>query len=538
MWTMSTLDHKFVMQFSRQSVQLQRFIRFFGRCTFAIIPLAHSWFVFIAQQLAILEMFHPICLLWCLILGTILVLCQHREDVTVAEGEAFVLTIPRKLEHSHHNLPQCSLETKGTTFHQSTIKSSGEVLEKLESREYCQFKVKNVSAVTSRGEWRLKAQWTSDRGKRETDTQTKAVNVNVNPRTIPKCPPNPSSDDCELKNLETNETRNCKTVPNDWKSFECSYFEQGVMEVRKVNGFQYLTFESAPQALMQSGPNFVEGNTAILECKSGRIITSCTIEHFGASHRRFNIEEGLAYRDYTAFKTLFQDGVCQFQMPSPIRDVDAGSWTIHIQGQNDMENRKCDFMLKSPYSSIEKSSTDSIIIINTTEEEAVIPCARGLTYPLTKCYMPMPDMSIIEFKEPLDGICEFTVKPGIWICGFNRESPNEPDILRHFEVRQFNNEAIEGKANMNDQTLSCRHIYKKALSACIFLSPSGQIYSLPSERFYAHHRFHYHPADNKLSDGYCGIKFLSKMLIEDGTWKCIIQVKNNDQDFSLDIHVK
>lgn len=414
------------------------------------------------------------------------------ESLEVVDGEGFLLRLDPIVEMSFETC-QLTRNRKGYSFqpgvNHSYVAAGGETIMSFEyndNRE-CGVRVLNVNP-SSRGQWTL------------TGTNKEMDLVATGTATI--------------------------TVNNN-----NGYNEQSgkLWNRRKVDD-EPLNRQQGPIAQILEKPS---GNK-VFHCASSIEVRSCSIEHL-ASGQIFHIEQGLQDPEYSAYKTDFARGICQFEITAPSNENQWGIWEMRLNGNRE----KCVFQFyegRALESLKERQKTT--IQIKTMEDSYRVPCVKKAPYPLTECFL-ITDNGV-DFNTDYDnlkkGYCEFNVNPGNWTCGFNGPKPDDDPLTQKFSVWRYNREMIDEAVTLNEDnttSLEVHHIYQEPLKTCMFLSPSRKLYVLPSDNFKsAGHSFF----GGKMYNGDCGIK-LSEQNYEEGVWQCIVRKKENDRQLTLDMLV-
>lgn len=431
---------------------------------------------------------------------------RQMKHLTVREGVGLFLTVASQ----EHSSGQCcevlrnNQKYKLLESNKQIITANGEILEVRPIANQCGLGIFETNAGSA-GVWML----TNHNG------TTRRYNVTVLPATLDLHCPETDTEGCELLNLETNERRFCGADVKDWPKYKCVYKAAGSLEFQEEVLPRLAHSAAHTQNLREVKSSETYNGNYILECVTNAKISRCTAEHY-RTKRSYNINDGMQHRTYSAFKTRFEKGVCQFEIPKfgeDLKDEDVGKWTLSIR---DVEGHtvECPFILSSSKSRdvrhTKKRSVNKI-------KGSTIDCGEEAYYPVSRCYMRAPDNRIIRQKDS----CLFKLDAvGRWTCGYNAVTAESPDEQREIHVHETG--AIDPQVNSNDRTMQCNHIYRSPLKTCIFISPSNRPFSVPL-------------VEEEFKAGLCKITFASRDEMISGRWKCVIQVKDSDTAFSVDI---
>lgn len=470
------------------------------------------------------------------------------KQVILTSGEGFLIRVDTAAGEGP--LQNCQLTRNNKTYSfipgdsSSHVLENGEVAHPFDSnnQHQCGVRVYNATSFSS-GEWKLS---TSNSSGFEISGVT-TVTVQNEPAT---CPEEFSSQEkCKMIDINTLNESPCGSETH-WKSYLCNFWSEGKMSMTSLEFDNHLAMETPIQT-----PTTTEAGSTIFECWLGEQnmeIIDCFIEHVPTG-RRFYISDGLQGVRYSAYMTDFQTGVCQFEIPpGTIQDDEEGLWKMIIEGTNPHganfdssyypENtykkaQQCKFQLKSNSTRAKdelEARTRTTIRIQTVNNLETIQCASNLFYPLHLCYLV--DNEKFRFSDGQgfeDGNCEFQVGPANWTCGFNGPSVEDEDFTQKFEVIKYETEAIDEKFTADEDgtvTLECHLIKKMPIKLCMFLSPSGQVYRLPTDKFKATGgTYSYYSAGGKMMNGDCGIEFAAGVDVESGRWKCVIGKLNGEK---------
>lgn len=442
-----------------------------------------------------------------------LAICEHVVSVDVREGEGFLVMLKHKRGES-----ECILRHAGINYNMTDkpkLGKNGEILDPVPNKEICLIRIYGARK-TSGGEWMI----TNNRG------SSNRVIVTIIPAdSEAHCPEN-DTPHCKLIHLITNEERKCGADVHDWgDSFKCQYQVKGMMQ-HKVEFMNKRTHRNrvVKSTDIRYKDPIEDHFRIILECKTEDFssIKRCSAAHLN-SGRVFNVEDGLQGERYSAFQTDFASGICQFEIPKPINPIDHGRWRLRITTDRD-EKRMCHFVVAGPGPKQKRQTRLEDRPSKNMLKGASIKCDENAAHSVHRCFIRTP-----EFKLIFDKTCTFTLtEVGDWVCGYNAESKSDPDIQQKIIV--YDNAAIEGKANENDRSVECHHIYKSPLQTCLFISPKNVPHDVPSEEFESD-AYSYYKGSGHLATGDCGIQFRKEKDFLKGTWKCIIKV-GNGADYS------
>lgn len=312
------------------------------------------------------------------------------------------------------------------------------------------------------------------------------------------------------------------------------YTETATIEVEKMMAYETeqrgrmsILSEEDIRSMRQFGPKAVAAQfrnsleSTIFQCDVGSVISSCQIVH-RTSGKRFNIQPGLGKAPFSSYKTNFSAGVCEFEIASSFIEEARGMWKMIVR--SDSEDFSCKFsMLDDLVMQRLKEKQKTVPVIKTIEASVELRCAEQVPFEIVECYiMTKQGLIFYEDQDELEaGNCKFIVAPGNWTCGFTGKERNKQHFLQKYEVRQYENELIDGMIQNNDGILimESHHIYKEPLQTCIFVSPSEKIYAIPSDTFQST-EFTFYGGEMKKGD--CGIR-LSAQNFEEGDWLSIVR---------------
>lgn len=405
----------------------------------------------------------------------------------------------------------------------------------------CGFRLQSVNQ-RSNGKWILKAYKSN-----LVDYRSAVLSVNWLPKTEETLTcPTEQQDFCVLTNVKIAGKPRVDMPCNEWNTslddYTCTFAKKGRMEMSDVTKVSGKSEEKAKEIKLTTseGVKYTD-NHLLLECSVPQqvpgILKTCTIRH-RTTGKMFQIKEGQQHSRYSTYLTNFADRLCQFELPSQVELHEEGLWIMEMTLDNRMK-RVCRFTVgnRDLFVSRILEETKTVTVINTMNDMVNIKCSEKAPYPIKRCYLKSPYEPALEFnvrnEEKLIGNCDFyppllktnTLASSIeWTfqCGFNGPNEGDPDFLKTFRVRTFKSEAIDGKYVAEQKSLECHQINKLPIESCMFLSPSGRLFSVPSDSFTSDVFEYYAPMSEKggFAKGACGIKFKTNM--EEGQWKCVI----------------
>lgn len=437
-------------------------------------------------------------------------------EITIREGEgSFLLTM---FSNNPDEGPgECCQVFRAKWYDLKADRNSittdeGELIEIRPLKNECTIRIWPAGGEVSSGVWKL----------RNHEGTQRRYNVTVLPANQNAGCPNRADESCKLINLSTNEERECGSDVADWVAsrYKCVYKLHGSMAFREE------VLPPSPSALTR--PHFEwkdvkESDTYgsyILECSlaDDETISECTVEHKD-TRRQYSVQEGLQHRTYSAFKTNYGAGICQFEIPKQGEDLDendVGRWVMSVRSTAG-QHKFC-HLIVAPPGAKDKREVDRQIAINKIQG-STITCGENALYPIERCYIRNPEDEIVRQKD----CCQFQLDmPGKWTCGFNAATADMMDLQQPIHV--YASGAIDGR-QADDSSLQCRHIAGKKLKTCLFISPAKKPFSI---------------ALRTLTDeaGLCKITFADRTEeLVAGTWKCVIQVSGQDAVHSVDILV-
>ena len=393
----------------------------------------------------------------------------------------------------------CRVFRKGSIYgfsngSKKVVTADGEILERFESEKKCVIGIRGAR-MSSVGQWVLQ---------NEKKGICHRFNVTVNPRSRYRGCPTKASDTCKLINLATKEERPCGSDCADWDQYKCVYAVTGSLPFME----ELLPKKDNPGNPVQ--PNDWQEvkesevyNNYILRCTADESLRSCTANHM-KSNMTYNVRDGLQHWIYSAFKTEFSAGICEFEIPKEnAEEKDAGKWVLTVETE-DGKQKQCHLIVSAKREKRESDSAPEKQILRKAKGSKVVPLDGDEL--IQSCFLRYPNNSIDYFKP-----CEFVVNDlGEHILGYTSLSQGE--VQQKIEVSSG---AVDGTFDGN--SLECSHIEGKRLSTCLFISPTMQLYSVPVVTL------------DKPS--VCKKSFDSP--IEQGTWQCVIQ--DDEQGYTTEI---
>lgn len=432
------------------------------------------------------------------------------QSVVVREGGGFLMVMGNDPKEPKRDC--CRVNRNDVPYNLANVASkttaNGELLEIVRMQNDCMVRVLQTN-MDSQGIWKLTNQGGTCR----------RYNITILPATENfDCPTTPS-DACLLIDSVTKEERPCGADVSEWKQYKCQFKVPGSLAYKEVAYPKPARYIRDPTGWVEVKESETYGNY-LLECQTNDEvhIKHCTAEHL-SSQRLYNIGDGLQHKKYSSFKTEFEDGVCQFEIPKSGEDVDEediGKWRMNVTDVGD-KDVVCHFLLDTPARKLKRSpEKEQINMMIGTK----VNCAENVPYKVTRCYIRTPDLNI----ERNNAACEFTLNmPGEWICGYNSASWEHADV--ELKINVVESGAIDGQYNLAERVMSCSHIHGKQLKTCLFISPSMRPFSVPQAKLIQAPR------------GLCEITIEDEKDFEMGVWKCVIQEKNQDDYYSLDINL-
>lgn len=270
---------------------------------------------------------------------------------------------------------------------------------------------------------------------------------------------------------------------------------------------------------------------------------SCIAENF-ATKEAVNLEDNLRGHQFSSRLTKLDDGVCELQIVSDVASY-VGPWKIFMKMKSLNSSYYaydgCLFNAADDYEG--KVIQDFIDEVATPKH---LPYHPNLTitcppapYPLTRCYLlsgnelifPSPDLFQRSSKL---GICMFRdvkiVRSNELVCSFNSHDPTKADLQQRYIVEEEHMNLItvskpiirrsSTNSSLVDLELSCKFSMEIAFTNCLFVSPHGQLYHLPTSAFSG---TNYSYKGKGLANGECGavITVDEKQLA--GRWSCHIE---------------
>lgn len=276
-------------------------------------------------------------------------------------------------------------------------------------------------------------------------------------------------------------------------------------------------------------------NSLILSCKANSRIRHCRAELLRTGEK-FLIMDGMQGSRYSSYETSTVNGVCQFEIPTPIQDDEKGMWRIHME----LESRTTGCLLYLETDGVQeyndflqKIETDTEI--ETRNSSVSISCPF-VPYELDYCYVKTPT-NVIIYPESYEleyfqvyGRCVFVrLEPvtGQYICGFN--SPNHTgDLFHAVNLKYYNDTYLEVRdqkltvAKSTKFNMLCSTVMDFAVKRCLFISPSGGAYHLLSNEFKTDRYSYYGRGFEK---GDCGIEINQLESDADfGEWICDVEL--------------
>lgn len=271
----------------------------------------------------------------------------------------------------------------------------------------------------------------------------------------------------------------------------------------------------------------------VLRCAVGFKLKMCTSRNT-VTDESIAVTPGLLTHQYSAYRTNFERGTCELEFLAPIRRSQWGLWKITAREKNGHENQICKFNVYTT-EFLDEITEFRNFTIRTLDSRTTIKCCDRVPYELVECYLIKADE--IEFYTNGDdlrqGNCQFYVPPGNWTCGFNGPEAEMPHIRRYFNVVQYESRLIAEKQVSpidNITTIGAQHIYNEPLRTCMFLSPSTQLYVLPS----ADSVHNFTSFRENMKRGHCVIS-LTPQTEERGSWKVIVRTTESNTELTANI---
>lgn len=296
---------------------------------------------------------------------------------------------------------------------------------------------------------------------------------------------------------------------------------------------------------------YTKTKSIILECPVPikGVIKRCLVDHRSLD-QQIDIIEGRQYDRYSAYLSDFQSTICQFEIPHPVLEKELGLWTMDVVTEINLGDDPEYAPLKGVYGSrfpqqnrttncrfiVRESEeagrarlderTKSNLVFNTVLYKTRVACAENVYYKLSLCYLVHSSGEVIfnGDRTALDiGNCFFEVQPGNYTCGFNGPTPDEEDVMQRFQVIRHKSQLINEQWRVNEDgstTLECHWLEKRPVNQCFFVSPSGEIYRLTSDKFKSD-RFSYYNGGS-MKNGDCGITFAPGVAVEENSWSCMV----------------
>lgn len=295
---------------------------------------------------------------------------------------------------------------------------------------------------------------------------------------------------------------------------------------------------------------FPEDRTYRCETSLG-VIEYCIAENLNTKVI-VNNEDHLVGEEYSSGQTRFQEGVCELVILPHTKNTGIWRTYIKVKGLNGtgFDYDGCIFTdqssVKDDYIVLKEKLIKDITTVKSISFTAnrTIICPT-VPYPLTRCYLRMPDNKIITppaqlFKRTSKmGICVFpnvNLQQGNLICSFNSFDLNEPDFQQEYIVEEKQSFIkVSSSVTINkfavDLELGCKMALETELHNCLFISPSGELYHLPSSSFKS--RRHSYRGEG-LFVGDCGV-IIKDRTMEDyhGNWTCHLDANLFQTDKSI-----
>lgn len=241
-------------------------------------------------------------------------------SLTVASGEGFLIRLDLK---GNLGLQNCQLTRNNKLYllvpgqSQSHELVTGELVLPFDyNNTYeCGVRVRHAQAASA-GVWKLTS---IDENGTEMNGSC-SVTVAPTNRTCPT-----QSKNCEMIDLITLQTDSCgSNFTADHPNYECRFWGTGQMSQKQITNLSDSPI--APDSYRVTNL----GNT-ILECEMSSI-AECFVEHV-ASRTKYSVQEGLQDTRYSAYKSNFLKGLCQFEIPGEVDENEVGIWVMTVHGQ-------------------------------------------------------------------------------------------------------------------------------------------------------------------------------------------------------------
>lgn len=471
-------------------------------------------------------------------------------SVTVASGEGFLIRLALAGDVPLQN---CQLTRNNKLYllspglNQSHDLSTGESVYPFDYNNTYECGIRALNAQkASEGTWKLTS---ID----ENGTEVSGISTVTVLKEEDWCPE--QTQNCKITDLITKDEFSCNKQNLTGTIYQCQYFAKGQMSLKTI-----VEKKNAPQP--HDPYQVTRLGSTILECRNQTTPNSlkgCVVQHV-PSKRNFSVTEGLQDIRYSAYKSDFAKGICQFEIPEEIKDDDVGIWTMTIETEfkgyeydNYYDNRyvtrswfkTCKFHLRGN-KTLEKEKivnrTQTTVVVKMIEDLVKIQCAKDVYYPINVCYLVLKDDIIFaeDYSALADGNCEFWVPAGNWTCGFNGPSDGDTDFEQKFQVIQYKSEIVDEALNVVENgsvSMECHLIEKQPIKFCMFVSPSGKVYR-PSSDTYKSKDYSFYKG-GEMATGDCGVEFSKEFskTVESGDWKCVI-VKTNDERLTAIIKKK
>lgn len=268
---------------------------------------------------------------------------------------------------------------------------------------------------------------------------------------------------------------------------------------------------------------------------------SCIAEDF-ATKTIVNLEDNLLGQEFSSQMTRLDHGVCELQVLSSL--TYRGPWRIMMKMKS-LKNTFYDFegcMFNAALIDSDKVIKDLLNEITVPKfllyrPNMTITCPNT-PYPLTRCYLLVKNEIILPVNDLFQrtsklGICIFLnleIETGEVVCNFNSHDPSLADLQQKYIVEENTfvkiSKPILRKASYNTSSpiaeleLLCKLSFVSGLTNCLFVSPFGRLYHLPTSKF--SNQTHSYKGKG-LSMGECGavISVIEEQAF--GNWSCYIE---------------
>lgn len=483
-------------------------------------------------------------------------------SINSGEGFLFHLVLPPNFD-----LRECLLIYNATVRITLSSLSSPHETSNSETIEYtneCGARVKNVNAITP-GVWRLEAH--SKDESVESDSLSVSILTSVaDVRIIEEmgisghfgtieCPGDHNHQrHCEIIDPQNKKIESCEAsvkyppLNSDPKVYQCNVFFWGRIDVVQTE-IQVRSVE-APLKIVSKVQDMT--SHVVLSCSTANEgLSVCRAESLTTGNQ-YLIMDGFQSRRYSSWNTQLESGLCQFEIPTPMANNETGVWRIHGKLKRNGMWTGCLFNLNAnmtlEYEAF-RASLNTIRILETDSEKIDIHCPDS-PYPLDYCYLETPTRDVIRpsvsnlelFKNY--GRCFFSNVPsatGRYTCGFN-SMDHSGDLFQHLDV-QFHDRNVLADVQAeivhigpsNRFNLMCYALMDHSISSCVFVSPTGELFHLPSSQ-YSNTRFGYY--GRGFVEGECGIEVYHAQPNHEGNWTCSINLVDRFNDINLRIFVR